>query len=76
MPEQKVMLNAKQFEVIAKLLRSRDPARTAARMVLVEGRRIKDAGEATGLLHPSIVRSVARYRAAHLLIIQGYGLTN
>lgn len=75
MPTQKPMLNEKQFEVIAKLLRSKAPSKTAARMVLVEGKRIKDAVDVTGVFHTSVIKSVARYRAAHMLIIEGYGLT-
>lgn len=61
-----------QFEVIAKLLRSREPARTAARLVLIDGFAIKDAVAATKMLQPAVSRAVARYRKAHALILTGY----
>lgn len=39
-----------QFEVVAELLRSREPVRTAVRLVLVEGATTKDAADA-GICH-------------------------
>lgn len=68
-------LNPKQFETLAVLLRSTDPSKEAARLVLVEGKSVKDAVAATGVLQPAVSRSVARYREKHRLIVDGYELT-
>lgn len=40
-------LNLKQFETLAKLLRSEGPAKEAARLVLVEGKTVTAAVAAT-----------------------------
>ena len=50
MPE----LNLKQFETLAKLLRSDSPSKEAARLVLVEGKTVTDAVSATGALPPNV----------------------
>ncbi len=68
-------LNPKQFATLAKLLRSTDPSKEAARLVLVEGRSVMDAVAATGVLQPVVSRSIARYREKHRLIVEGYDLT-
>lgn len=68
-------LNAKRFETLATLLRANGPSKEAARLVLVEGKSIKDAVAATGVLQPAVSRSVARYREKHRLIVDGYELT-
>jgi hypothetical protein len=68
-------LNPGQFETLAKVLRSHGPSKEAVRLVLVEGQSIKEAVGATGTLQPVVSRSVARYRAMHMLISDGYSLT-
>lgn len=68
MPE----LTPAEFEVIAKFLRSEEPGKTAARLVLLEGKAVKVAVEATGLLQPSVSRTVKRFMAAHEQILSGY----
>jgi len=68
-------LNAKQFETLAKLLRSDGPSKEAARLVLVEGKTVMEAVAATGALQPNVSRSVARFREKHRLIAEGYDLT-
>lgn len=54
-----------QFEVVAELLRSREPVRTAVQMVLVEGSAAKEAADATGLVPQSVTNALRRYRNAH-----------
>lgn len=65
-------LTVPEFEVIAKILRSIAPGKTAASLVLLEGKTVKEAVEATGLLQPSVSRTVKRFRAAHSQILEGY----
>jgi len=61
-----------EFEVIAKLLRSEEKPKQAARMVLLDGAEVKDAVAATGMLQPAVSRTVRRYREKHALILTGY----
>lgn len=68
MPE----MTAKQFQVVADLLRSREPVRTAAKMVLVAGRTTKEAAEATGLVSQSVSNALRRYRSAHARLLDAY----
>lgn len=61
-----------QFNAVAKLLRSREPVKTAARLVLVEGLARKNAMAATGVSGPAVSQAVKRYREAHKLISDAY----
>ena len=61
-----------QFDVLAKILRSSDKVRLAAKMVIMEHRPVKEAVEQTGMLHPAVSRTVKRYRLMHQLIRSGY----
>lgn len=54
-----------QFETIAKLIRSKEPARTAAMMVLVLGWSSQSAVKTTGLQTQSVWNTVNRFRTAH-----------
>lgn len=65
-------LTLAQFEVIAKLLRSKEPAATAAKLVLVDGLAVKDVVLKTGMSQPSVSQAAKRYRDAHDLILTGY----
>ncbi len=65
-------LNPVEFDVVAKLLQAKEPARTAARLVLVEGKAVKDAVAATGVLQPSVSRAVRRCRETHAFILTAY----
>lgn len=65
-------LTTAEFDVVAKLLQSKEPATTAARMVLVDGKAIKDAVAATGCLQPAVSRIVRRCRETHSFILTGY----
>ncbi len=62
-----------QFEVVAELLRSREPVKTAVRMVLVKGAITKEAAEATGLAPQSVSNALRRYRNAHKKLLAAYG---
>lgn len=68
MPE----LTAAEFDVVAKLLQSKEPAKTAARLVLVEGQSSADAARQAGVLPPSVSRVVRRCRETHEFILTGY----
>lgn len=65
-------MNDVQFDVLAKLLRSRNPSREAARLVLVEGWTRKNAAEQTGLAGPSVSGVVKRFREADTLLWESY----
>ena len=65
-------LTPAEFDVIAKLLQSKEPATTAARLVLVDGKTVKEAMAATGCLQPAVSRIVRRCRETHLFILTGY----
>ena len=65
-------LAKREFDVIAKLLRSQEPARTAALLVLVKGKAVKDVVEATGMSQPAVSQAAKRYREAHAVILSGY----
>ena len=62
-----------QFDVVAELLRSREPVRTAARLVLVEGAATKDAAEAAGMQPNAVSNALSRYRNAHKKLLVAYG---
>lgn len=64
-----------QFEVVAELLRSREPVRTAVRLVLVKGAVARDAAEATGLVVQSVSNALRRYRNAHNKLLLAYKKT-
>lgn len=68
MPE----LTPAEFEVVAKLLQSKEPATTAARLVMIEGKTVKEAVATTGCLQPAVSRIVRRCRETHVFILSGY----
>lgn len=65
-------LTKKEFEVIAKLLQSKEPAKTAAKLVLVDGNAIAEAVVKTRVLQPSVSRAVRRCRETHAFILTAY----
>lgn len=65
-------LTPQEFEVVATLLQSKEPARTAARLVLVEGRTPAAAARAAGVLPQSVSRAVRRCRETHAFILTAY----
>lgn len=69
--EVKLMTPA-QFEAIATLISSRDPAKSAVRRVLVDGiANIEAAGE-FGISRQSVGNTLARFRAADSTIQTAY----
>ena len=61
-----------QFHAVAELIGSRDPARAAARMVLVDGMRPGEAATAAGVSPQSASNAVGRVRRAHESIRAAY----
>lgn len=61
-----------QFDTLAKMLRSRNPSREAARLVLLDGLTRKEAAAKTGLAGPSVSGVVKRFRDADILIREAY----
>lgn len=52
-----------QFDVLAQLTRAREPARSAARRVLVDGLSQADAAREHGMTPSALGNAVRRYRA-------------
>lgn len=65
-------LTRKEFAVVSKVLQTKEPTRTAARLVLIEGKTVTEAVAATGCLQPSVSRVVRRCRETHDFILTGY----
>jgi transposase len=61
-----------QFDVVAELLRSRDPARAAARLVLIDGASTSAAAEHCGVSSQSVSNALSRFKAADEKISQAY----
>ena len=58
-------MTPKQFNVVADLLRPRDPVRAAVKLVMLDGFGTKQAADATGLVSQSVSNALRRYRSAH-----------
>lgn len=65
-------MTPEQFELIAKLIRSREPAKTVARYVLVEGISNAKAAAETGLSAQSVSNTLARFKSADYEIRSAY----
>jgi len=65
-------MTAEQFETIAKLIRSRDPSRLAAQLILIEGKSRIGTGELTGLKRNAVHNVLQRYLNADASIRQAY----
>ena len=68
-------LTKEQFNLIAELIRSREPPRTAAYMVLVEGKANKEVLAAlaeSGLSGQSLSNTLLRFRKTHRAIVGAY----
>lgn len=61
-----------QFDVIAKLMRSKEPARTSAFMVLVLGWSLQSAVKFTGLKTQSVWNAVNRFKIAYDRLIKAF----
>jgi DNA-directed RNA polymerase specialized sigma24 family protein len=56
-------MTGEQFDVLARLTRAREPARSAARRVLVDGLSQADAAREFGMTPSALGNAVRRYRA-------------
>ncbi len=65
-------LSKAQFDLIARLIRSREPVRTAAYLVLVKGKSNQDAMNVTGVSAASLSNTLTRYRTHHAEILKVY----
>lgn len=65
-------LTKKQFDLIAKLIQSKEPPKTAAFMVLVKGKGNQEAIAATGLSAQSVSNTLGRFRRTHKAISDVY----
>ncbi len=63
-----------QFDVIAKLIRARDPSKSAARRHLVDGITQADAAREFGLVPQSVYSTVKRFNIADELILEAYSV--
>ena len=61
-----------EFDVIAKLISSREPAKSAARRVMVDGIAPSDAAREAEITRQSVGNTLARFRAAEALILTAY----
>lgn len=71
-PIETIQMTGDMFELIADLIQSKEPAKTAARMVLIEGKKARDAMDLLGISRQSISNSLGRYRRAHCKICAAY----
>jgi hypothetical protein len=67
-------ITSEQFEVIADLIRSRGPARTAAHLVLVGGSSNVDAAAKASVSRQSVSNTTARFRSADIKIRHAYNV--
>ena len=65
-------MNITEFEVIAKLIRAREPVKTAVKLVLVDGKKGIEAADITGVSVQSVSNAVGRFRSADADIQRGY----
>lgn len=61
-----------EFEVIAKLISSREPTKSAARRVLVDGVAPAGAAREVDLAAQSVSNTLRRFRNAEALILTAY----
>lgn len=66
------LMTPSQFYAVAQSIRSREPVRTAARLVLVDGVRPGEAAAQAGVSPQSCSNTVTRIRSAHALMVGAY----
>ena len=69
-------ITAEQFEVLAQLTRAREPAKTAAKRVLLDGVAQVDAARETGLSPQSVSNTVGRYKGFDASVRAAYKVKN
>lgn len=65
-------MNLAQFKAIATLISSREPAKSAARRVLVDGVENIEAAREFDLSRQSVSKTIGRFRAAEATILTAY----
>lgn len=63
-----------QFDVIAELISSREPTKSAVRRVLVDGLAPADAAREFGITPQSVSNTLRRFRDADALIQKAYSV--
>lgn len=58
-------MTPEQFDLVAELLRSRDPVRSAARLVLIDGATTTSAADHAGVSSQSVSNALGRFKVAH-----------
>lgn len=66
------VMTSDQFDVLARLTRGREPARSAVKRVLVDGISQADAAREFGMPPSALGNSVRRYRAFDALVRAAY----
>lgn len=66
-------LTPAQWWAIAQVTRSREPVRSAVRMILVDGMTPTEAAEQAGIARQSLYNAQTRYLTAHRLLSEAYG---
>ncbi len=61
-----------EFDVVAKLISSREPTRSAAQRVLVDGIAPADAAREFDLRPQSVSNTLRRFRDAEVIILSAY----
>lgn len=67
------LMTPAQFYVVARLIRSSEPAREAARLVLVDGLAPGVAALQAGVSPQSVSNATGRVKRAHAAILEAYG---
>ena len=65
-------MTIRQFEAVATALRSKEPAKTAARMILVEEKSYQEVMQATGMSSQAVSNALRRFRAMHAMLLAAY----
>lgn len=65
-------MKPEQFHVIAELIRSRDPIRSAAKAVLVDNLSTTAAATANNVSPQSVSNALKRFRSAHDKVMSAY----
>jgi hypothetical protein len=65
-------MNKHQFDFLARKLRSKEPAISAARLVLLHGVPPAEAAKSTGISIQSLSRSLKSFREMHTEIVNLY----
>ncbi|HEY8095829.1 MAG TPA: hypothetical protein VIE65_06995 [Methylobacter sp.] len=65
-------MTPKEFDAIAVLISSREPAKSAARLVLIHGKGVTESAKEYGITRQSVSNTLKRFRSADKIIRTGY----